>query len=133
MENRDVKANDTYLTKLNAMLPAEVTGLYLFIHSLADPNTALYGALLGFGLVIAILVYFIAPSLLQIDDRITRFLYAITFIVWVCAIEVSKFSVWINWEPLSFVIAGTTAIWTFVVPHIFTAIKKTTDPTVVTP
>ena len=37
-ESRDLKAGDSYLNKLNALLPAEVTGLYLFIRTLAQDN-----------------------------------------------------------------------------------------------
>lgn len=124
MENRDVKTEDTYLTKLNAMLPAEVTGLYLFLHSLANPDTDLYLSLFGFALVIAVAVYFVAPQLLKIDDRLMRILYSVTFLLWVCAIEIAALRIWITWKPFSFVVAGTTAIWTFLLPFIFNAIKE---------
>jgi hypothetical protein len=59
-ENRDLKPGDSYLNKLNALLPAEVTGLYLFIRTLAQNDRDLDYYLAGFAGLIAAAVYFLS-------------------------------------------------------------------------
>jgi hypothetical protein len=122
-ENRDPNPQDSYLTKLNTLLPAEVTGLYLFIHGLANYNMDYFPYLLGFALIISILVYLISPELLKVKDPLARLLYVITFLLWVAAIESASLDAILHWIPFSFVLAGSTAIWTFALPFIFTALK----------
>ena len=70
-ESRDLKSADSYLNKLNALLPAEVTGLYLFIRTLAQNDRSLDFYLAGFALLIGVAVYFLSPQLLKITDKVT--------------------------------------------------------------
>lgn len=127
-ENRDPKPQDSYLTKLNALLPAEVTGLYLFIHGLANYNMQLFNYLLGFAFMIGVLIYVIGPQLLKVHARLPRLLYVLTFFLWVAAIESAPLDTKLNWYPFSFVLAGFTAIWTFAVPYIFDNLNSRASP-----
>ena len=120
---RDIKSQDNYLTKLNTLLPSEVTALYLFLRTLEgdDRNLDLY--LFGFAGLIGIILYFLSPQLLRVSDSLTRGLYVITFYLWVASIDISTLVFHANWPPLSFIVTGFTAIWTFALPYIFDAIK----------
>jgi hypothetical protein len=126
MAERDVRSDDSYLKKLNALLPAEVTGLYLFIRSLAQDDRTLDIFLAGFAVVIAGIFYAIGPQLLKIEDKVTRALYSFTFLLWVVSIEIWVIQFWVNWRPTSFILTGFIAIWTFVLPYIFDGLKQRT-------
>jgi hypothetical protein len=121
---RDINAGDDYLKKLNTLLPAEVTGLYLFVRSLAnnDRNLDLYLAI--FVLIIAVVFYLIAPQLLRITRPLTRLLYALTFVLWVCSIEITTIAFRLSWDPITFILTASVAIWTFALPFIFDSLKS---------
>ena len=130
-ENRDLAPGDSYLNKLNSLLPAEVTGLYLFIRSLAQDNRDFDYYLAGFAVLISVIAYFVSPQLLKVTDKVTRFLYSITFLLWVCSIEISTIEFRTNWPPIVLLLTGFIAIWTFTLPYIFDMIKR--PPTVAAP
>lgn len=123
-ESRDLAPGDSYLNKLNSLLPAEVTGLYLFIRTLAQDNRDLDYYLAGFAVLISVVAYFVSPQLLKVTDKVTRLLYSITFLLWVCSIEISTIELRTNWPPIVFLLTGFIAIWTFVLPYIFDMIKR---------
>lgn len=125
-ETRDIGRNDNYFTKLSALLPGEVTGLYLFIRSLAQNDRALDWYLAGFAVLIAIIFYLVAPQLLKITDQAARLLYVATFLLWVCSIEIAIIEHRTNWPPVTFTLPAFIAIWTFAVPFIFDKLKETT-------
>lgn len=122
--DRDIKAQDNYLTKLNALLPSEVTALYLFLRTLEGDNRDLDIYLFGFAGIIGALLYFVAPQLLRVTDPITRVLYVLTFYLWVASIDISALVFHSNFPPLSFIVTGFTAIWTFGLPFIFDSLKS---------
>jgi hypothetical protein len=121
---RDIGAGDDYLKKLNTLLPAEVTGLYLFVRSLASNNRELDPYLAFFVLIIAIVFYLVSSQLLKIANPLTRILYSITFVLWVCSIEVSIIEFKLGWPPVTFIIGASVAIWTFALPFIFDSLKS---------
>jgi|KBSMisStaDraftv2_1062788.scaffolds.fasta_scaffold364870_2 predicted MFS family arabinose efflux permease len=128
LEERDLKPGDSYLNKLNAILPAEVTGLYLFIRNLAQNNRDFDYYLAAFALLIGITVFFVSPQLLKISDKATRILYAMTFLLWVCSIEISTIELRTNWPPIVFILTGLIAVWTFAVPYVFDMLKQKSTP-----
>jgi hypothetical protein len=126
-DSRDPKPGDSYLNKLNVLLPAEVTGLYLFIRNLAQNDRDLDGYLAGFALLIGIAVYVLSPQILKVADRTTRLLYSLTFLLWVCSIEISIIELRVSWHPIVFVLTGFIAIWTFALPYVFDMLKQRTS------
>lgn len=126
MAERDIQSDDNYLKKLNTLLPGEITGLYLFIRSLAQDDRDLDCYLAGFAILIAILFYFIAPRLLKIDGFAVRLLYCVTFLLWVTSIEIWVIVFRLNWKPAAFILTGFIAIWTFALPHIFDLLRART-------
>jgi hypothetical protein len=121
---RDIRSSDDYLKKLNTLLPAEITGLYLFVRSLADNKRELDPYLAAFVVIIAALFYVVAPKLMQITNPITRVLYSVTFVLWVCSIETSIILYRLQWEPITFIIGASVAIWSFTLPFVFDALKQ---------
>jgi len=121
---RDIKPQDSYLTKLNTLLPSEVTALYLFLRTLEGDDRDLDKNLFGFAGAIGILLYFLSPQLLRVRDPVSRLLYVVTFYLWVASIDITVIVFHANWPPLSFLVTGITAIWTFSLPYIFDAIKS---------
>lgn len=121
--DRDIKPQDNYLTKLNTLLPSEVTALYLFLRTIEQDNRDLDPYLFGFAGAIGVLLYFLSPQLLRVSDPVSRLLYVATFYLWVASIDISTIVYHANWPPISFIITGVTAVWTFALPYIFDAIK----------
>jgi hypothetical protein len=121
---RDLKPEDNYLQKLNTLLPGEVTALYLFIRSLERDDRDLDLILGGFVILIGAVFFFVAPKLLNVKDPIARGLYVLTFFLWVASIEISSLVYWTNFKPTAFIVTGLTAIWTFTLPFVFDALKK---------
>jgi hypothetical protein len=115
---RDVQPSDSYIKKLNALLPAEVTGLYLFLRSLTRENWELYPWLGATVLIIVVVLYVFAPQILKISKPVTRILYCITFILWVSSIEVFVLADHFG-AAIAFIVPAAVAIWTFVLPPIF--------------
>lgn len=116
---REISAADDYSTKLKALLPAEVTGLYLFIRSLSQGQADLLKWLLVLAVVIAFVFYFLAPQIIKIRGRITRGLYSVTFLLWVVSIEIFDIAdIW-GWASATFFVPAIIAIWTFALPYVF--------------
>jgi hypothetical protein len=102
---------------LTQLIPAQITGLYIAIHT-AAASTHQFDFLLPYIVVgIAIMFYFGAPRLLGITTWQTRILYCATFFVWAVNFEVQKIAADLavrgyDSETVHFVIAVATLMWT---------------------
>jgi hypothetical protein len=51
-----------------------------------------------------------------------------TFLLWVCSIEISTIELRTNWPPIVFILTGLIAVWTFAVPYVFDMLKQKSTP-----
>jgi hypothetical protein len=121
---RDVQPSDSYIKKLNTLLPAEVTALYLFLRSLTQENWRLYPWLAGAVAIIVVLLFIFGRHILQISKPSIKILYCVTFVLWVASIEVFVLADILNFSEITFIVPAAVAIWTFVLPPIFDAVGR---------
>lgn len=119
---RDVESDDQYQDKLVKILPSELTATYFILRSLAGDNAQLTPLLIFLAVILCIAFYVIAPRLIGMTTQKNRFLYCITFFVWVLAIDPHRIATdVIQLNPdwilrFVFLVSGLATIWSFFAP-----------------
>jgi hypothetical protein len=119
------------LQTLQKLLPIEVTGAFLVIHSLFNstdqPTKDGLALLLGSAVVLAICFFFILTTpRFNVSSKVHRFFYCGCFVVWAVSIEVDKISqIYSEYTQLPRIIAIILVLVSFVVPFYLPRIANT--------
>lgn len=120
---RDPQAGDSYVKKLNALLPAELTAAYVALRGIAGGDPDLQKWVFLCALVLCVLFFFFLPKMLQLEGRLPRFLYCLTFLVWIVSLDNQVWAEDVlmlrNTQAVFLYLTSAFAvIWSFSIPYL---------------
>ncbi|NBB49802.1 hypothetical protein GVN24_16120 [Rhizobium sp. CRIBSB] len=117
MPDASIKIGDSPTDRLAKLLPAEVTGVYVSIRSLAETSTYQYAFLimLSSAVAMAFLSAKYVEKFKNITNTLHKAIYATTFLIWAIALDTLKIDeTFLDNTGLFPLIVGIfTLIWTF--------------------
>lgn len=119
---RDPQSSDTYVQKLHALLPAELTAAYVALRGLAGDNPELNHWVFYFSLLLCVLFFIFMPKIINLTHYWHRLIYCATFMVWIISLDNVKWAealnITNNMGVFLFCTSATAVIWSFSVPYI---------------